>query len=108
MRDLKALPKAHLHLHLEGGMRPATLAELSDKYGVAMPEVRGYGNFGAFVDMYRGACDVLRTEDDFRRLHHRHGRRRRAGRCYVHRAELRGVEPLGALRVERRHLGHGG
>ena len=29
MRDLGTLPKAHLHLHLTGGMRPATLVELA-------------------------------------------------------------------------------
>ena len=33
-----ALPKAHLHLHFTGSMRPATLLELADKYGVHLPE----------------------------------------------------------------------
>ncbi|HEY6424161.1 MAG TPA: hypothetical protein VIY28_13115 [Pseudonocardiaceae bacterium] len=30
MRDIRALPKAHLHLHLTGSMRPATLHEFAD------------------------------------------------------------------------------
>jgi len=67
-RDLGALPKAHLHLHLEGAMRPSTLAELADRYGIAMPVVSGFGSFTAFADMYVGACEVLRTADDLVRL----------------------------------------
>ena len=68
MRDLATLPKAHLHLHLEGAMRPETLAELAAEAGIPVPEVRGYGSFGAFADMYVAACDVLRSMDDLRRL----------------------------------------
>ena len=33
-RDLRALPKGHLHIHLEGAMRPSTLAELADTAGI--------------------------------------------------------------------------
>ena len=36
-RDLTALPKAHLHLHLTGSMRPDTLRELAARYGVELP-----------------------------------------------------------------------
>jgi adenosine deaminase len=39
VRDLSELPKAHLHLHFTGSMRPATLLELADKYGVRLPDV---------------------------------------------------------------------
>ncbi|MER5489467.1 adenosine deaminase, partial [Streptomyces sp. NPDC002812] len=38
VRDLSELPKAHLHLHFTGSMRPGTLLELADKYGVRLPE----------------------------------------------------------------------
>lgn len=68
MRDLKSLPKAHLHLHLEGGMRPETLHDLATGYGMDVPAIRGYGSFTAFSDTYRAACEVLRTEEDWRRL----------------------------------------
>ena len=68
MRDLVALPKAHLHLHLEGGMRPGTLEELAHRSGMAVPEVRGFGDFSAFAGMYLAACEVLRTPDDLARL----------------------------------------
>ena len=67
-RDLRALPKGHLHLHLEGSMRPSTLAELADTAGIPLPEIRGYGSFTAFADTYLAACQVLQTPEDFTRL----------------------------------------
>jgi adenosine deaminase len=68
MRDLASLPKAHLHLHLEAGMSPELLAELSAKYEREVPVIRGYGNFGVFSDTYVAATDVLRERDDWARL----------------------------------------
>src|ERR1700756_4689481 len=76
--DLVALPKAHLHLHLTGGMRHATLVELASKYGVRLPErlievesddwrVLGWPRFQRLYDLARG---VLRTADDVKRLIH--------------------------------------
>jgi adenosine deaminase len=67
-RNLADLPKAHLHLHLEGCMRPATLRELAQRYGLETPTVRGYGNFAAFHNMYVAALDVLREPADLSRL----------------------------------------
>jgi adenosine deaminase len=68
MRDLTALPKGHLHIHLEGAMRPATLAGLAAAAGIGVPTIRGFGSFSAFAEMYVAACDVLRSEADLRRL----------------------------------------
>jgi adenosine deaminase len=67
-RDLRALPKGHLHLHLEGSMRPTTLAELAGDAGIPVPEIRGYGSFTAFADTYLAACRVLETPEQFARL----------------------------------------
>ena len=41
-RALDQLPKAHLHVHLEGAMRPSTLAEFAAQNGAPVPDVRGY------------------------------------------------------------------
>jgi adenosine deaminase len=68
VRDLRELPKAHLHVHMEGAMRPATLAELAGAAGIAVPEVRGFGSFTVFAGMYVAACDVLTTYAALERL----------------------------------------
>jgi adenosine deaminase len=49
-------------------MRPSTLAELAENYGMQVPTVRGFGSFTDFADMYLAACDVLRTPEDLARL----------------------------------------
>jgi adenosine deaminase len=78
-RDIRLLPKAHLHLHFTGSMRPGTLLELADKYGVHLPEAlrggeppelratdeRGWFRFQRLYDIAR-SC--LRTPEDIQRL----------------------------------------
>ncbi|GFH36190.1 adenosine deaminase [Streptomyces pacificus] len=79
VRDLSLLPKAHLHLHFTGSMRPGTLLELADKYGVHLPDAltggeppklratdeRGWFRFQRLYDIAR-SC--LREPEDIRRL----------------------------------------
>jgi adenosine deaminase len=69
-RDLSALPKAHLHLHLTGAMRPATLRELAESRGVAVPDHdgRGVGEWAEFQARYDAARALIRTPDDIRRV----------------------------------------
>lgn len=71
VRDLASLPKAELHVHLEGAMRPETLTELCAKYGLQRPmdtRSRRFEDFSAFADVYIAACGCLREESDIFRL----------------------------------------
>jgi adenosine deaminase len=77
-RNLAALPKAHLHLHFTGSMRPGTLADLAAKHGIRLPETlrehhllrltpdeRGWFRFQRLYDAARA---VVRDADDMRRI----------------------------------------
>jgi adenosine deaminase len=78
-RPVRALPKAHLHLHLTGAMRHDTLTDLARRRGVRLPDVltsgwpprlhgtdeRGWFRFQRLYDIARS---VLRTEEDVYRL----------------------------------------
>jgi adenosine deaminase len=67
-RDLAGLPKAHLHIHMEGAIRLATLAQLAEDRGVAVPPVRSFVGFTGFIERYVAACELLDTEERLRRV----------------------------------------
>src|ERR1700693_1512552 len=70
-RSLADLPKAHLHLHFEGAMRPATLADLCDRAATPVPALGGaMGTFAAFQKLYEAARTSLTSPDDLVRLVH--------------------------------------
>lgn len=69
---LRRLPKAELHCHVVGTLRPATLAALARKHGLPLPrpeaELYRYRGFYDFIDVFRLASRVLVDADDFARV----------------------------------------
>jgi adenine deaminase len=73
---VRALPKAELHLHIEGTLEPEMLFSLARKHGIALrygsvEEVRKayeFGDLQSFLDIYYEGAAVLREAEDFREL----------------------------------------
>jgi adenosine deaminase len=69
-RPLAALPKAHLHVHLEGTIRPPTLVAVAARHGLQIPagvRYRFVDLAGFFAD-YQLVRQCLVDADDFRRI----------------------------------------
>jgi adenosine deaminase len=67
-RSLSELPKAHLHLHLDGSLRRSTVEEIAREEGREVPRPSGYGSFGHFMETIAAAAACLRDEADVRRV----------------------------------------
>ncbi|MFE7611276.1 adenosine deaminase [Streptomyces celluloflavus] len=83
------LPKAELHLHIEGTLEPELAFALAERNGVKLPyatqdELRraySFADLQSFLNLYYALMAVLRTEDDFADL----------ADAYLARAEAQGV-----------------
>jgi adenosine deaminase len=67
---IASLPKAELHLHLEGSIRPVIASALAARHGVklAEEEVRrryAYTNFAGFLDAFKWVTSFVREPRDF-------------------------------------------
>jgi adenosine deaminase len=73
---IRGIPKAELHLHIEGSLEPELMFALGRRNKVAIPfgsveEVRAayaFSNLQDFLDIYYQGANVLQTEEDFRDL----------------------------------------
>lgn len=73
---VRGLPKAELHLHIEGTLEPELMFALAERNDVALPyatadEVRAayqFNDLQSFLDIYYQGAAVLRTEHDFASL----------------------------------------
>src|SRR4051794_34320168 len=70
---LRAMPKAELHMHIEGSLEPELIFAMAQRNGVAIPyasveELRrayAFTNLQSFLDIYYAGASVLITERDF-------------------------------------------
>lgn len=103
--DLRSLPKAELHLHIEGTLEPELAFELAGRNGVTLPfadvdELRRRYDFvdlQSFLDLYYACMTVLRTERDFTDL----------ALAYFARAQADGVRHVEMFCDPQVHAGNG-
>ncbi len=73
---LREVPKAELHVHLEGSILPATLLKLAKRNNVALPVTTleemqqwfKYRNFPHFVEIYVAISSCLKTSEDYEQI----------------------------------------
>jgi len=73
--SVASLPKAELHLHLEGSIQPSTVCALTARHGVtvAEQEVRrryAYQNFLEFLETFKWVTSFLRAPQDYALITH--------------------------------------
>ena len=103
--DLFTLPKAELHLHIEGTLEPELAFELADRNRITLPFTSvdelaaryDFTNLQSFLDLYYATMDVLRTEDDFAELTRR----------YLQRAIAQGVRHAEIFFDPQAHVARG-
>ena len=72
-RMLQAMPKAELHIHIEGSLEPELIFELAQRNGVSLPypsvealrQAYAFTDLQSFLDIYYAGASVLLTEQDF-------------------------------------------
>jgi len=73
---IDGLPKAELHMHIEGSLEPRMMFDLARRNGIALPfasvealqAAYRFERLQDFLDLYYQGAAVLRTEEDFRDL----------------------------------------
>ena len=102
---IRALPKAELHLHLEGTLEPEPMMRMAARNDVEIPfrsveEIRAAYRFTRlqdFLDIYYRGMDVLRMEEDFQEL----------TRAYLERAAADGAVHVEVFFDPQGHTGRG-
>ncbi|MDP8269190.1 MAG: adenosine deaminase, partial [Candidatus Tenebribacter davisii] len=70
---IKAIPKAELHLHIEGTFEPALMLEIAKRNNIQLKyksiadlkNAYNFSNLQEFLDIYYEGCNVLLNEIDF-------------------------------------------
>jgi adenosine deaminase len=72
-RLVRTMPKAELHIHIEGSLEPELIFALAQRNGVALPypnvealrAAYAFTDLQSFLDIYYAGASVLLTEEDF-------------------------------------------
>ncbi|MDJ1176023.1 adenosine deaminase [Roseofilum capinflatum] len=70
---IRDLPKAELHIHIEGSLEPELMFALADRHQISLPydsieaahQAYQFQDLQSFLDLYYAGANVLRTEQDF-------------------------------------------
>ncbi len=70
---IAALPKAELHLHIEGSFEPELMFNIAERNGITLPfdsvealkKAYEFNNLQEFLDIYYQGMNVLQTEQDY-------------------------------------------
>jgi adenosine deaminase len=70
---IRGIPKAELHLHIEGTLEPEMVFQLAERHGIALRyasvealrDAYRFADLQSFLDIYYAGADVLRDEADF-------------------------------------------
>ncbi len=102
---LRSMPKAELHIHIEGSLEPELIFALGRRNGIplAYPDVEAlrrayvFEHLQSFLDVYHAGTMVLRTEQDFYDM----------ARAYLVRAHADNVVHAEIFFDTQTHTGHG-
>jgi len=102
---LRRMPKAELHMHIEGSLEPELMFALAERNGMAVPypDVESlrrayvFSNLQEFLDVYHAGTLVLRTEQDFYDM----------AWAYLQRAAADNVRHAEIFFDTQTHTGHG-
>ncbi len=102
---VRQLPKAELHLHLEGTLEPELMLALAERNGVPLPfpdvesarAAYDFADLQSFLDLYYAGAAVLRTEQDFYDL----------TRAYLTRAAQENIRPVEPFFDPQTHVERG-
>lgn len=105
MIDVRAIPKAELHVHIEGTFEPAQIFEFAARNGVTLPyagvkalqDAYQFTDLQSFLNLYYAAMAALRTERDFEEL----------TTAYLQRAQAQGVKHAEIFFDPQAHLARG-